>query len=186
MAWSKYKSDGNLCYKDILSIDGTENTANYNGVVFELPDNISSNTSSVTLYHTTPTNFNTKIINISGKTKEYFMLENIGHDGYQAGLDYLIGGNDNTSGIAIWHIDENQSGNSDYTHKLVDLEEAADAGLDLGAHNGKQTSLFFSGNKTEFSNSTNPNSKTYSGTSSGITINNISAAGDSMTFDVSF
>ena len=116
------------------------------------------------------------------------MLENIGHDGYQAGLDYMIGGNDNTSGIAIWHIDENQwnSGNSDYTHKLVDLEEAADAGLDLGSHNGKQTSLFFSGNKTEFSNSSNPNSKTYSGTSSGITIDNISAAGDSMTFDVSF
>ena len=114
------------------------------------------------------------------------MLENIGHDGYQAGLDYLIGGNDNSSGFAIWLFDENQSGNSDYTHKLVALEEAADAGLDLGAHNGKQPSLYFSGNKTEFSNSTNPNSKSYSGTSSGITINNISAAGDSMTFDVSF
>ena len=180
MAWNKYKSGGSWCY------NWYGNTANYNGVIFETPDNISSDNSSVTLYHTTHTNFNTKIINISGKTKEYFMLENIGHDGYQAGLDYMIGGNDNTSGIAIWHIDENQSGNSDYTHKLVDLEEAADAGLDLGSHNGKQTSLFFSGNKTEFSNSTNPNSKTYSGTSSGITINNISAAGDSMTFDVSF
>ena len=180
MAWNKYKSGGSWCY------NWYGNTANYNGVIFETPDNISSDNSSVTLYHTTHTNFNTKIINISGKTKEYFMLENIGHDGYQAGLDYMIGGNDNTSGIAIWHIDENQSGNSDYTHKLVDLEEAADAGLDLGSHNGKQTSLFFSGNKTEFSNSTNPNSKTYSGTSSGITIDNISAAGDSMTFDVSF
>ena len=180
MAWNKYKSGGSWCYNRY------GNTANYNGVIFETPDNISSDNSSVTLYHTTHTNFNTKIINISGKTKEYFMLENIGHDGYQAGLDYMIGGNSNTSGIAIWHIDENQSGNSDYTHKLVDLEEATDAGLDLGSHNGKQTSLFFSGNKTEFSNSTNPNSKTYSGTSSGITINNISAAGDSMTFNVSF
>ena len=98
----------------------------------------------------------------------------------------MIGGNSDTNGIAIWHIDENQSGNSDYTHKLVDLEEAVDAGLDLGSHNGKQKNLFFSGNKTEFSNSTNPNSKTYAETSSGITINNISAAGDSMTFDVSF
>jgi M6 family metalloprotease-like protein len=187
MAWSKYKSDGSLCYKDILSIDGTENTANFNGVVFELPDNISSNTSSVTLYHTTHTNFNTKIINISGKTKEYFMLENIGHDGYQAGLDYLLGGNDNTSGIAIWHIDDNQSNNgADVNHKLVDLEEAAEAGMDNFSHSGKQTNLFFSGNKTEFSDSTDPNSKTYSGTSSGITIDNISAAGDSMTFDITF
>lgn len=186
MAWSKYKSDGSLCYKDILRLMNTENTANYNGVVFETPDNISSNTSSVTLYHTTHTNFNTKIINISGKTKEYFMLENIGHDGYQAGLDNLIGGNDNTSGIAIWHIDDNQSFNSVYTHKLVDLEEASDAGMDLNTHSGKQTNLFFSGNKTEFSDSTDPNSKTYSGTSSRITINKISAAGDSMTFDVSF
>ena len=114
------------------------------------------------------------------------MLENIGHEGYQAGLDYIIGGNDNTSGIAIWHIDDNASANVDYNHKLVDLEEAADAGLDLGTHSGKQTNLFFSGNKTEFSDSTDPNSKTYSGTSSGITIDNISAAGDSMTFDVTF
>ena len=192
MAWSKYKSDGSLCYKDILSLDGTENTANFNNVVFELPDNISSNTSSVTLYHTTHTNFNTKIINISGKTKEYFMLENIGHDGYQAGLDYLLWGNDNTSGIAIWHIDDNQSNNGvDVNHKLVDLEEAADAGMDLpgsnpNSHSGKQTNLFFSDNKTEFSDSTDPNSKTYSGTSSGITIDNISAAGDSMTFDITF
>ena len=187
MAWSKYKSDGSLCYKDILSLMGTENTANYNGVVFELPDNISSNTSSVALYHTTHTNFNTKIINISGKTKEYFMLENIGHDGYQAGLDYLLGGNDNTSGIAIWHIDDNQSNNgADVNHKLVDLEEAAEAGMDNSSHSGKQTNLFFSGNKTEFSDSTDPNSKTYSGTSSGITIDNISASGDSMTFDITF
>jgi len=190
MAWSKYKSDGSLCYKWYENTP-YENTANYNGVVFELPDNISSNTSSVTLYHTTHTNFNTKIINISGKTKEYFMLENIGHGGYQAGLDYIIGGNDNTSGIAIWHIDDNQSGNADYNHKLVDLEEAAEAGMDLPgsnptSHSGKQTNLFFSGNKTEFSDSTDPNSKTYSGTSSGITIDNISASGDSMTFDITF
>ena len=115
------------------------------------------------------------------------MLENIGHDGYQAGLDYLLGGNDNTSGIAIWHIDDNQSNNgADYNHKLVDLEEAAEAGLDAETHSGKQNNLYFSGNKTEFSDSTDPNSKTYSGTSSGITIDNISAAGDSMTFDVTF
>ena len=114
------------------------------------------------------------------------MLENIGHEGYQTGLDKSIGGNDNTSGIAIWHIDDNQSGNNDYNHKLVDLEEAAEAGLDAGTHSGHQLNLYFSGNKTEFSDSTDPNSKTYSGTSSGITINNISAAGDSMTFDVTF
>lgn len=180
MAWSKYKSDGSRCY------NWTNNTANFNNVVFELPDNISSSASSVTLYHTTDTNFNTKIINITGKTKEYFMLENIGHMGYQAGLDYGLGGNDNTSGIAIWHIDDNQSLNSDETHRLVDLEEAAEAGLDEGTHGGHQLNLYFSGNKTEFSDSTDPNSKTYSGTSSGITINNISASGDSMTFDVTF
>ena len=73
-----------------------------------------------------------------------------------------------------------------YNHKLVDLEEAAEAGMDNSSHSGKQTNLFFSGNKTEFSDSTDPNSKTYAGTSSGITIDNISAAGDSMTFDVTF
>ena len=179
-AWSKSKTDGSWCY------NWYANTANYNGLVFELPDNISSSSSSVTLYHSTHPNYNTKIINIPGKTNEYFMLENIGHEGYQAGLDLIIGGGDNISGIAIWHIDDNQSSNSDYTHKIVDLEEANDTGLDIRTHDGKQTNLYFMGNKTEFSNSTDPNSKTYDETSSGITINNISAAGDSMTFDISF
>ena len=179
-AWSKSKTDGSWCY------NWYANTANYNGLVFELPDNISSSSSSVTLYHSTHPDYNTKIINIPGKTNEYFMLENIGHEGYQAGLDWIIGGGDNTSGIAIWHIDDNQSSNSDYTHKIVDLEEANDTGLDIRTHDGKQTNLYYMGNKTEFSNSTDPNSKTYDETSSGITINNISAAGDSMTFDISF
>ena len=179
-AWSKSKTDGSWCY------NWYANTANYNGLVFELPDNISSSSSSVTLYHSTHPNYNTKIIKIPGKTNEYFMLENIGHEGYQAGLDLIIGGGDNTSGIAIWHIDDNQSSNSDYTHKIVDLEEANDTGLDIRTHYGKQTNLYYMGNKTEFSNSTDPNSKTYDETSSGITINNISAAGDSMTFDISF
>ena len=115
------------------------------------------------------------------------MLENMGHDGYQEGLDYSLWDvGDDVSGISIWHIDENQSGNGNVTHKLVDLEEAADAGLDNKTHLGKRTNLFYSGNKTEFSDSTDPNSKTYSGTSSRITINNISASGDSMTFDVTF
>jgi len=179
-AWSKSKTDGSWCY------NWYANTANYNGLVFELPDNISSSSSSVTLYHSTHPDYNTKIINIPGKTNEYFMLENIGHEGYQAGLDLIIGGGDNISGIAIWHIDDNQSSNSDYTHKIVDLEEANDTGLDIRTHYGKQTNLYYMGNKTEFSNSTDPNSKTYDETSSGITINNISAAGDSMTFDISF
>ena len=174
MAWTKYKSGGSLCYY----------SANKSDVIWETPDNISSTTNSVILYHTTHTSFNTKIVNISGKTKEYFMLENIGSKGYQAGLDKMLGGNDNTSGIAIWHIDDNKSVNSDYTHKLVDLEEANDAGLDGGSHSGKQTNLFYSGNNDNFSNSSTPNSKAYSGSASGITIDNISAAGESMTLKV--
>ena len=173
MAWSKYKSDGSLC-----------GSINKNNVIWETPDNISSTTNSVTLYHTTHTNFNTKIVNISGKTKEYFMLENIGSKGYQAGLDKMLRGNDNTSGIAIWHIDENKSGNSDYTHKLVDLEEANDPGLDDGTHGGKQTNLYYSGNNDSFSSSSTPNSNIYSGSASGVTINNISSAGESMTLKV--
>ena len=180
MAWSKYKTDGSWCY------NWYGNTANYNGVVFELPDNLSSH-STETLYHSTHTNFNTKIINIPGKTKEYFMLENIGHYGYQQGLDYSLWDvGDNVSGIAIWHIDENQLGNDNVTHKLVDLEEATDAGLDNKIHLGKRTNLFYSGNKTEFGYSTDPNSNTYSGASSEITIKNISARGDSMNVSVCF
>jgi len=137
----------------------------------------------------------------SGRPMEYFMIEYRDYDSYMIGgeLGERPGsGGSGAGGLLIWHIDDNQSGNSDYTHKLVDLEECADAGLDLGSHNGKPSNCWPSRSegailrgetaavRTTFSNSTNPNTKWYDGTTSGITISNISHNGDNVSFTVSY
>ena len=123
---------------------------------------------------------------------EYFLFENRSAGGYDKGMNYLIYDNSSnkvvgtkyTGGLAVWHIDDNQSGNSDYTHKLVDLEEANDADLDNASSNGRTTHLFYSGNSVTFDNSSTPNSNLYDNTSSGISLTNISAAGDNMTLTI--
>ena len=71
------------------------------------------------------------------------------------------------------------------TPTLVDLEEANDADLDSASSNGSTTHLFYSGNSVTFDNSSTPNSKLYDANSSGISLTNISAAGDNMTLTIS-
>ena len=60
-----------------------------------------------------------------------------------------------------------------------------DADLDNPYSNGRTTHLFFSGNSATFDNSTTPNSNLYDNSSSGISLTNISAAGDNMTLTIS-
>jgi hypothetical protein len=131
-------------------------------------------------------------------TGEYFLIENRSPAGYDRGFIGLL--NDNSTntragenfkgGLAIWHIDN--SSNCDYsnacdnsTPNIVDLEEANDADLDTTGSRGRTTHLFYSGNNATFDNSTTPNSKLTSGSSSGISVTNISAQGDNMTFTIS-
>jgi hypothetical protein len=68
---------------------------------------------------------------------------------------------------------------------LLDLEEANNADLDNALSNGRTTHLFYSGNSVVFDNSSTPNSKLYDDTSSGISLTNISSAGDNMTLTIS-
>jgi M6 family metalloprotease-like protein len=103
---------------------------------------------------------------------EYFMIENRELVSFDAGLP----GN---GGILIWHVDDNKvDDNTDENHKLVDLEQAqATQTLDLdpnssNASQGSDADYFRQG-KT-FTDSTNPNSKTYSGTSTNLSITDIS------------
>jgi hypothetical protein len=67
----------------------------------------------------------------------------------------------------------------------LDLEEANHADLDSGGSTGRTTHLYYSGNNSTFNNSSNPSSKWNDNSSSGISITNISAAGDDMTITVS-
>jgi len=110
---------------------------------------------------------------------EYFLVENRSPRGYDAGL-FRLNGIDFAGGVAIWHIDETQANeqNDDASHKLVDLEEANDAGLDLSPYNnGTRTNLFYGGNSISFDNLTSPNSKKYDGVATNIGVNNISVVG---------
>jgi len=109
-------------------------------------------------------------------TGESFLLENRQKIGWDAFID--------GEGLAIWHIDDNQNSNADETHKLVDLEEADGlADLDANANQGDAGDLYpGSSNNVVFNASSNPNSNTYSGASSGITVHTISETGNNVTF----
>jgi M6 family metalloprotease-like protein len=105
---------------------------------------------------------------------EYFLVEYRNSSGYDKGLWAFLG-NNTFGGIAIWHVDESMSDNSDDTHRLVDLEEA-----DGDESAGSDTDFWYSGNSasgSKFSRNSTPDSKRYDGKSSGVCIKNFSAAG---------
>ena len=118
------------------------------------------------------------------RSGEYFLLENRTNSGYDRGLFSLEGETDFAGGLSILHIDDNMHNNDDETHKLVDIEEANNAGLDAGTHRGHINNLYFSGNIDSFTPTTTPNSNLYNGTSSGLSVTNISDTGASMFADI--
>ena len=135
----------------------------------------------------------------TSNSDEYFLFENRSAGGYDEGLNYLIYegnssevvGTDFTGGLAVWHVKDILSSCLDQNNcvvlnpPLLDLEEANDADLDNALSNGRTTHLFYSGNSATFDNSSTPNSKLYDDNSSGISLTNISAAGDNMTLTIS-
>ena len=145
----------------------------------------------ITLYATGTANYN--IVKIEVSKNEYFLIENRADTGYDKGLgsadfSYLSKG-----GIAIWHIDESVIAanpthpNNNQSHKGVDLEEAQGPSLDDNNPNNDSPLklLFYSGNKTEFTPVTTPNSHLYDGDKdSKVYITNISAVGSKMTLDI--
>ena len=113
---------------------------------------------------------------------EYFIIENR----QKIGRDLALPG----SGLAIWHIDELGSNenqgmtpNSHYECSLVQ----ADGEFDLERANATTSSVkrkicFMVRGNTRFGDTTNPNSRWWNGTSSGLNITNISNNGPTMTF----
>ena len=135
----------------------------------------------------------------TSNSDEYFLFENRSAGGYDKGLNYLIFDNSSNKvvgtkfngGFAVWHVKDILSSclapNNcmALTPPLVDLEEANDADLDNASSKGRTSHLFYSGNSVTFDNSSAPNSNLYDHTSSGISLTNISAAGDNMTLTIS-
>jgi M6 family metalloprotease-like protein len=112
---------------------------------------------------------------------EYFIIENR----QKIGRDLALPG----SGLAIWHIDEvgsnenqDMTPNSHYECSLVqadgefDLERASDNQL------GEAKDLFHGQGNPRFGDMTNPSSRWWNGTSSGLNITNISNNGPTITF----
>jgi hypothetical protein len=111
---------------------------------------------------------------------EYFILENRN----KAGRDQALPG----SGLAIWHIDElGDNQNEQMTaarHYECSLEQG-DGRHDLENdpnNYGDATDLFRVDVNTHFDDGTNPNSKWWDGTASGLDISEIGPAGPEMTF----
>lgn len=113
---------------------------------------------------------------------EYYIIENR----QKIDRDQALPG----SGLAIWHIDELGSNenqgmtpNSHYECSLVQADGEFD--LERAEANGafgEAKDLFHGQGNTRFGDMTNPNSRWWNGTSSGLNITNISNNGPTMTF----
>ena len=94
------------------------------------------------------------------------------------------------SGLAIWHVDRKGKNNHEQMTPALHYEaslEQADGQFHLETTNnnvGDAGDLYHAGTSTEFGAHTTPNSNWWGGTPSRLEIRNISAAGDTMTFEV--
>lgn len=120
---------------------------------------------------------NTLVLAATDDEQEYFLVENRQPSGYDKGLERWLG--EDFGGLAIWHIDEGQTDNTDDDNRLVDLEEA-DATL-MGEDSGEATDLWFQGNADTFNDTSDPDSRLYDGSSTDVSVTSISASAAVMT-----
>lgn len=119
-------------------------------------------------------------INTANSPDEYFLVENRQLSGYDRGFERWFPAS--SGGLAVFHIDDTQTSNTNDSQRWVDLEEAD--GSQMGTTRGVPEDLWFLGqaaNAGGFTDLSNPNSKLYSGTSSNVSIADISARGTIMT-----
>lgn len=109
-----------------------------------------------------------------GGGPEYFLLENRQRTGYDEGLP--------GAGLLIWHIDESQPGNTDESHYKVGLVQAdGKRDLERAANRGDAGDPYPGGaNNTAFTGSSTPNSNSYGGQPTLVSVTSISASGPTM------
>ena len=113
-----------------------------------------------------------------GPGNEYFLVENRQRTRFDGSLP--------AGGLLIWHVDESVSTNSNETHYKVALMQAdgrRDMELDNNRGDGGDPYPGSVGN-TAFHNTSTPNSKSYSGVDTCVSVTAISAAGPVMTANV--
>lgn len=107
---------------------------------------------------------------------EYFLLENrqtTGRDGALPG-----------SGLAVWHIDETRSDNTNPLAYMVGLMQAdGKRDLELAKNRGDANDVFPGGlKKTRFGDKTTPSSRAYDGSSTGVSLTGIAMANGQVKF----
>jgi M6 family metalloprotease-like protein len=111
-----------------------------------------------------------------GAATEYFLVENRQNVGYDAGLEGLLSSAwfVDFGGLAIWHIDDTQTDNTNDSNRWVDLEEADGTDMEnVDYGRGHPTALWYAGNAAVFDDTTNPSSDLNDGSPSGVDIYNI-------------
>ncbi len=111
--------------------------------------------------------------------REYFLIENRRKAGRDASLP--------DEGLAVWHVDEDGSNNHEQmtgvNHYELSLEQADGLfQLERLRNQFGDTNDLFAGAAARFGDDTVPGSKWWNGTSSNLTIDQIAAAGATMTF----
>lgn len=139
------------------------------------PVSITSGTQYVTIPPYTDNEAVYKIPIGSATSKEYFMVSNRRRTGFDS---HLPG-----EGCCIEHCDDNQSNNTDETHYLVDIEQAdGQFHLNSNANSGDAGDMFPTGSGSgSLTESTTPNSNSYSGAASQISVTDIQRSGANVT-----
>jgi len=154
---------------------------------------VQNSSEAVTLFDTGSNSYNIYKVPLINTSSEYFLLENRGTRGYDTGLKVIDDKSTNyMGGVAIWHIDDaiiaknrpDNRVNIDATHKGVDFEEANGASVDTG-NGDPRLNFFYSGNQSDFTPNTGPNTNAYDGSNSNIWITNISEVSNAMTLQIS-
>jgi immune inhibitor A len=111
-------------------------------------------------------------------SKEYFLLENRKKINFDSELP--------AEGLMIYHIDENQSTNSNQNHPLVGIEQAdGKRHLERDINSGDGGDVYTgTSNNTSFDDSTTPNSRSYTDNDTLVSITNIQNSSDEITFDI--
>lgn len=133
-------------------------TVNNANATYKLPDN-----ANVALRYNNPNN-----------SKEYFLMEYMRKSGWRSGAP--------DEGLLIWHVDENGSNSSQemtlqkhYRHSVEQADGLFE--LEKNIRGGADGDLFHAGFRTDFNDSTTPNSKWWNGATSGLKVSNIGGLG---------
>lgn len=106
--------------------------------------------------------------------QEYFLVENRQRKLYDKKLP--------GDGLLIWHIDDSIASNTNETHPKVKLVQADGLNqLEAGINRGDANDPYPGGtNNKSFSDTSTPNSKSYAGTKTCVSVTNIGPAGSTM------